>query len=785
MSKFLKIASLLALGVAMTLGLIACLQTISLEPDPEPGSTTRVIPITSIDMTIIEPVKGATQRTDPGVAHLHTNTTISDITWHPTHSPPIFQGETEYTISFILKPNQGYVFGGLSAKIDGKEATISNYSINQVTLSLTFPKTADRTIKEIIVTAPSPAIWNLNHGHVFNEQSLANLEFTIVYSDDTTELGVTALDFDSHGFTTTPPMNTTLEKGTHDGDILLFLGSTEIGRLGHLNVLPIPPSAPLNFSATAGDARITLSWDPPTNQGSSVITGYEVTRDNGTTWSTLIGPGTSHIFTGLINGTSYTVGVRAINSDSATVGPGPWEFRAVTPTAAATVPGVPQGLAASPGNQQVALSWTEGATGGSAITGYKVSSDNGSTWLEIGVTTNYTFTDLDVGTQYIFHVRAVNAIGEGPSAIQTATTWNAPSIPKDFEAITGDTFITLSWSAPADDGGSAVTRYEVQINDETWINKYMSTSHTFTGLTNGTSYTVRVRAVNNAGDGVVASVKSTPRTVPGAPTIISAIAGDEAITLSWSAPADDGGSAVTKYEVQLNSGSWIDKSFGTSHIFTDLTNGTSYTVSVRAVNAAGNGAEASATAIPIGVPEAPQNFKAVPGNGQVVLTWEAPDNDGGKAIMGYEVTIDDGNGFTTSVTKAEDEFTHTFTGLANGTEYTFQVLAVNNDGEEGDAATITSTPRTVPDMPEDFKAVAGETFITLSWKPPTFNGGSPIINYEVTKDGGAIWGPAASDTGHTFEDLDSDTSYDVGVRAVNAAGEGAEYITTVTTLTDD
>jgi len=86
-----------------------------------------------------------------------------------------------------------------------------------------------------------------------------------------------------------------------------------------------------------------------------------------------------------------------------------------------------------------------------------------------------------------------------------------PSAPQNFQAISGDGQVQLSWSAPSSDGGSAITRYEVSSNGGgTWVSTSMNTNHVFTGLINGTSYSFRVRAVNSVGNSESASATATP-----------------------------------------------------------------------------------------------------------------------------------------------------------------------------------------------------------------------------------------------------------------------------------
>jgi uncharacterized repeat protein (TIGR02543 family) len=91
----------------------------------------------------------------------------------------------------------------------------------------------------------------------------------------------------------------------------------------------------------------------------------------------------------------------------------------------------------------------------------------------------------------------------------------APSAPQNFTATPGDGQVELRWSAPASNGGAAISRYEVSgDNGGTWVTAATNTSHTFTGLTNGTAYTFKVRAVNSAGSGAEASAAATPTAAP-------------------------------------------------------------------------------------------------------------------------------------------------------------------------------------------------------------------------------------------------------------------------------
>ena len=129
--------------------------------------------------------------------------------------------------------------------------------------------------------------------------------------------------------------------------------------------------------------------------------------------------------------------------------------------------------------------------------------------------------------------------------------------------------MTLAWTEPASDGGSAVTGYQYRVSDDggtswspDWTNvpdgsdtgtdRSDERSFTVTGLDNGVEHTFEVRAVNAVGAGGETEATSTPVTVPGAPASLNATPGDTQVSLDWTAPASDGGSAITGYEYRVS-----------------------------------------------------------------------------------------------------------------------------------------------------------------------------------------------------------------------------------------
>ncbi len=286
------------------------------------------------------------------------------------------------------------------------------------------------------------------------------------------------------------------------------------------------------------------------------------------------------------------------------------------------------------------------------------------------------------------------------------------------------------------------------------------------------------------------STVTGPPTVPSAPTLNSASAGSGSVTLGWSAPSSNGGSPVLGYYVLESSGGSAyavtgSEVSGTSTTVSGLTNGTTYSFEVEANNAQGNSNASnplSATPAALTVPGAPTLKSATPGNATVALTWTAPTGNGGSAITGYDV-YDSANGgaYTTAQTLVQGT-SSTVTGLTNATTYSFEVEAVNAQGNSLASNALTATPvaSAVPGAPTLNSAQPGRRQITLSYSAPSNNGGSPITGYYIyigTSAGGESTTPINStplnSTRVTVTGLSRGTKYYFVVRAANKNGAGA------------
>ncbi len=181
---------------------------------------------------------------------------------------------------------------------------------------------------------------------------------------------------------------------------------------------------------------------------------------------------------------------------------------------ATTIPSVPSGLSATPGNGQVSLTWTGSL--GAATYNVKRSSTAGGPYATVGSssTPNFTNTGLTNGTTYYYVVSAVNTAGESGNSNEASATPNLsiPSAPTGVSATAGNGQVVVSWSASSGAASYNVKQSTTAGGPYTTVGSPTATTFTATGLTNGTTYYYVVTAVNGAGEsGNSAQVSATPQ----------------------------------------------------------------------------------------------------------------------------------------------------------------------------------------------------------------------------------------------------------------------------------
>ena len=487
----------------------------------------------------------------------------------------------------------------------------------------------------------------------------------------------------------------------------------------------------LGLLAAAGDGQVVLSWLTPDDGGLALGVFTVQWRSGSQSFgssrqSTAQADANSAIVSGLSNGTAYEFRVRASNS----AGAGAWSNIASASPAAVVpdvripgAPGTPSGLVS---DGRIVWTWPPAKDNGGRISSYQ------SQWREFGEqwpssqsttsTAQRVLSGRTNGTTYQLRARAVNSAGTGPwsAAGQATPIGTVPDRVSRVFVTAGDGQLLLSWGVP-EDNGAAISEYDVQISssssfpdDATTVDARVTsgTAYTRTGLSNGTTYYARVRAVNSRGDGpwsptASAAPVAPPAPVQEAPDAPTGLSGEtikpQQIRWTWQIPAD-GTARITGFRFQwrnLTAGeSWStsarrqDVTVGTV-LQTGLVAGNNYQGRVLAINSVGAGpwstaVTATAGAAPDPAPvEVPGKVPSLAGASRqpqsILWTWGIPA-DGTSRITGFDIqlrrtgTQSDPARYDWSASTRVTGTSRLWTGLVAGRSYDARVRAVNANG---------------------------------------------------------------------------------------------------------
>ena len=475
-----------------------------------------------------------------------------------------------------------------------------------------------------------------------------------------------------------------------------------------------PPSVPTNVLATAGDGQIALAWTASTAGAIS----YQVLRSTKaggpyTPVATLTSTG--FMDTNVSNGVIYYYVVSASNGSCSSA-----SSAEASATPVCTPPSVPTNLLATPGDNQVALSWTAPTTGN--VVSYTVSRStvSGGAYSSIANPTGTSYADSTAsnGTTYYYVVSASNGTCNSPNstevfAMPVATC--AQAAPTGVSATAGNRQVTLSWTAAA--GATSYGIGRSTISGAGYSSAGTTSATTFVdtdpALVNGTTYYYVVTANGACASPNSTEVSATPVcTPPIVPTGVTASANSSNgnITVSWNAV-----NAATGYTVSRAtsaSGPFTAVSTNqTAASFTDLgtglTAGMTYYYVVSASNASGtcmsgNSTPAAGPAVSCSSPSVPSNVQATAGIGRVTVSWTA--STGGPTS--YTVSRRTGTTGAFGVIKtAVTTTSYVDSNVTDGTTYYYEVSAQNAGGVCSSANSGGSSAAT----PRDCRVVSGTT----------------------------------------------------------------------------
>ena len=670
---------------------------------------------------------------------------------------------TEYTISVTASNAAGTSAG--SSTLSATPMTVPSYP------SLSSLTPGDQSI-DVVWSGSSSAGGGTIDGYRATATDASNNTFTCTTDENGTSCSITGLTNGTQ-YSVTVAAHNEVGYSSESGS-----GSSTP------RTTPDAPSAP---TVTSLNGSLKVEWSAPASDGGASVSGYTATADDGTTtytctWTT--GPLECTI-TGLTNGTSYDVTVVATNAAGSSA---PSEVTAEVP---ATVPSAPSITLVARELGTITVTWSAPSdSGGADVTDYTVTAvpNDSSGNVDCAWTTGDGALTCDLTSvvdtaDYSITVVATNSAGNSTaSSSSTSYGYSAPGAPSLTSVTAGNGTLTLIFT-PGETGGLTITEYAYSTDGGATFDSFASVSgpYVITGLTNGHSYSIKLAAVNDIGQGASSNaISATPATVPTAPRWLHGTRGSGSATLMWNPPASNGGAAVATYLVSDLAGHTCTATApATTCTVTGLTNGRSYTFYVTATNSAGTSVASNANAvIPSTNPGAPTITSATPGNRKIVIRFTAPASNGGAALGYYDVSVD--NGVTWKSTYGMvNGTTITVGGLTNGTTYTVVLRARNVVGPGTASTPVSATPRTIPSAPVITSLVGVSHGFTVNFTAPTSNGGSEITTYQYSLSYGNTWVTRPTGTtslSFTVVGLLAKRKYNVMIRAVNAAGPSAPTV---------
>jgi fibronectin type 3 domain-containing protein len=271
-------------------------------------------------------------------------------------------------------------------------------------------------------------------------------------------------------------------------------------------------------------------------------------------------------------------------------------------------------------------------------------------------------------------------------------------------------------------------------------------------------------------------------TVPGRPTGLTAMPGNGQVQLSWFVPDDDGGSPVTTYRLSWSVNASTSFQFiltnGTNYLHDGLVNGTRYNYKISAGNNIGQGADSPiVSATPestLLVTSPPRSLTAVVGSDGISVSWAAPEDPGGREIIGYRVFRDTSPNVLRLVTTTT-ETSYLDPSMEVGVRVYYQISALNEAGEGMRSEVVSATFVEGPAPPTYLTAEIVERGVSLAWEPPIEDGGLDVLSYNLLRgtDPNSL-APLATMAGTEYLDVNvtNGATYYYAIEAVNAVGKG-------------
>ncbi|MFW3147093.1 MAG: fibronectin type III domain-containing protein [Thermoplasmatota archaeon] len=416
-----------------------------------------------------------------------------------------------------------------------------------------------------------------------------------------------------------------------------------------------------------------------------------------------------------------------------------------------TVPGPPSDLSYVHQDGGADIFWEEAVNdGGSSILEYNIYREEGTgSRILVGSAPRsellmFSDSGLEGGQTYTYYIRTVTTLGESinsPPLVVNAI--RHPDPPVNVRLETQRNGINISWDPPEFDGGSSITNYRILwwYDDDTIIRTYdkpASTTYDNNYAKAGEYVNIAVRAENLVGWSENSTIERILVGIPPNPPILEISTGIGHVNILLRKTSGNGLEVISHMLHKINGSveniTEIDFQGGSTWRMndTDIQLGVNYTYFATATNMIGESEPSEIFhVLSIDTPSPPQDFEAMPGDGEVVLSWEPPDHIGGAEIIEYVLVRNPDSALPVVFSIDPDRTEFIDDSVKNGERYTYLMRARNAAGNSTCATTSEMIPAGVPGIPGTLTAEPGSEEIVLRWGVPSYTGDVPLTGFKL------------------------------------------------------
>ena len=372
---------------------------------------------------------------------------------------------------------------------------------------------------------------------------------------------------------------------------------------------------------------------------------------------------------------------------------------------------------------------------------------------------SHTFSNLQPNSSYTVYSYVIDENKVKSNVYQTNIATDEYENPIIDNVTHSVTLNSITVNVTASGGSNNVSKYMYKIDENDWVESE-SSSYTFTNLTDTTEYDIRIKVVDSENHESTEYYEAITTEVYILPVVASVDATTTWNSITLTPSGTNGTNTIDHYEYSINNGT-----YQTSNVFNNLSENTTYTIKVKAIDSIGRESNVYTTTVRTDTYTLPTiSVSASATENSITVRVNATPGDG--SIVSYHYSRDDGSNYTSSPNNS-----YTFDGLTSGTTYYLKVYVTDSNGRTS-AVTSTSEATTYANPSVTNVTASDITSDSITINVTASGGTNNISKYYYSKDDGATWEESASNT-YIFSGLTAGTTYNFKVYVTDTAGHSS------------